>query len=57
MAELGVGWIAIRPDVSKITPEIKKALGASEQEAGKSGDSMGFNKPLETPRHNTDPLC
>lgn len=41
MAELGVGWIAIRPDVSKITPEIKKALGASEQEAGKSGDSMG----------------
>lgn len=41
MAELGVGWIAIRPDVSKITPEIKKALGASETEAGKSGDSMG----------------
>lgn len=41
MAELGVGWIAIRPDVSKITPEIKKALGASESEAGKSGDSMG----------------
>ena len=41
MAELCVGWIAIRPDVSKITPEIKKALGASEQEAGKSGDSMG----------------
>lgn len=41
MAELGVGWIAIRPDVSKITPEIKKALGASEATAGKSGDSMG----------------
>ncbi|WP_313678464.1 tape measure protein [Corynebacterium stationis] len=41
MAELGVGWIAIRPDVSKITPEIKKALGASESEAGKSGNAMG----------------
>ena len=41
MAELGVGWIAIRPDVSKITPEVRKALGASEREAGKSGDSMG----------------
>ena len=44
MAELGVGWIAIRPDVSKITPEIKKALGASEQEAGKSGDSMEIGR-------------
>src|SRR5699024_2801070 len=41
MAGLGVGWIAIRPDVSKITPEIKRAWGASEPEAGKSGDSMG----------------
>lgn len=41
MAELGVGYISIVPEVSKISPGIAKALGAAEPQVEKSGDSMG----------------
>lgn len=41
MAELGVGYISIIPDASKITPGIKKALGDAEPEYGKAGDKGG----------------
>ncbi|WP_312802472.1 tape measure protein [Corynebacterium variabile] len=41
MAELGVGWISILPETSKISPGIAKALKASEGAADSTGDSMG----------------
>lgn len=41
MAELGVGYISIVPEVSKISPGIAKALKASEGAADSTGDSMG----------------
>lgn len=41
MAELGVGYISIIPDASKVTPGIKKALGDAEPEYGKAGDKGG----------------
>lgn len=41
MAELGVGYISIVPEVSKISPEIAKALGAAEAKAESQGKSMG----------------
>lgn len=41
MAELGVGYISIVPEVSKITPGIKKALGDADGVYGQSGDSGG----------------
>ena len=41
MAELGVGYISIIPETSKITPGIAKALGSAEPAADKSGKSMG----------------
>lgn len=39
--ELGVGYISILPEVSKISPGIAKALKGVEAEAARSGDSMG----------------
>ncbi|WP_257183425.1 tape measure protein [Corynebacterium cystitidis] len=41
MAELGVGYISIVPEVSKITPGIAKALGQAEPTVEKSGKSLG----------------
>ena len=41
MAELGVGYISIIPETSKVTPEIAKALGAAEGKAEAKGQSMG----------------
>lgn len=41
MAELGVGYISVVPEVSKISPEIAKALGAAEGQAESKGQSMG----------------
>ena len=41
MAELGVGYISIVPEVSKISPGISKALQKAEPTADKSGKSMG----------------
>ena len=41
MAELGVGYISIVPEVSKISPGIAKALKASEGAADSTGVSMG----------------
>lgn len=41
MAELGVGYISIIPETSKVTPEIAKALGAAEGQAESRGQSMG----------------
>lgn len=41
MAELGVGYISIVPEVSKINPEIRKALGGADPIAEQSGKSMG----------------
>lgn len=41
MAELGVGYISIIPETSKVTPEIAKALGAAERQAESKGQSMG----------------
>ena len=41
MAELGVGYISVIPEVSKISPEIAKALGAAEGQAESKGQSMG----------------
>lgn len=41
MAELGVGYISIVPEVSRISPEIAKALGAAEGKAESQGKSMG----------------
>lgn len=41
MAELGTGWISVVPEVSKISPEIAKALGAAEGQAESKGQSMG----------------
>ncbi|MBD0853096.1 hypothetical protein CU043_02475 [Corynebacterium striatum] len=41
MAELGVGYISIVPEVSKISPGIAKALGDTAPVAEKSGQSMG----------------
>lgn len=41
MAELGVGYISIIPEISKVTPEIAKALGAAEGQAESKGQSMG----------------
>ena len=41
MAELGVGYISIIPETSKVTPEIAKALGAAEGQAESKGQSMG----------------
>jgi|GEM_PF-1091112 len=41
MAELGVGYISIIPETSKVTPEIAKALGAAEGKAESKGQSMG----------------
>lgn len=40
-AELGVGYISILPEVSKISPNIAAALKGAEPAAGKSGRSMG----------------
>lgn len=39
--ELGVGYISIVPEVSKITPGIAKALEASEATAAVKGNSLG----------------
>lgn len=41
MAELGVGYISIVPEVSKISPSIAQALGDATPEAEKSGKTMG----------------
>lgn len=41
MTELGVGYISIVPEVSKITPGISKALTGAEPVVEKSGKSMG----------------
>ncbi|MHA7726179.1 tape measure protein [Corynebacterium hesseae] len=41
MAELGVGYISIVPEVSKISPSIAEALGATSPVAEKSGKTMG----------------
>ncbi|MCG7239566.1 tape measure protein [Corynebacterium minutissimum] len=41
MAELGVGYISIVPEVSKISPGIAEALGATTPVAEKSGKTMG----------------
>lgn len=41
MAELGVGYISILPEVSKISPGIAEALGATSPVAEKSGKTMG----------------
>ena len=41
MAELGVGYISVIPETSKITPEIAKALGAAEGKVESQGQSMG----------------
>lgn len=41
MAELGVGYISIIPDGSKIIPEIRKSLGGIDNVANKQGKSMG----------------
>lgn len=41
MAELGVGYISIIPETSKVTPEIAKALGAAEGKVESKGQSMG----------------
>lgn len=41
MAELGVGYISIVPEVSKISPGIAKALKGADVEAAKTGQSMG----------------
>lgn len=40
-AELGVGYLSIIPETSKIAPGIKQALKQSEQVASKSGKSIG----------------
>ncbi|WP_408930754.1 tape measure protein [Corynebacterium axilliensis] len=54
MAELGVGYISIVPEVSKISPGIAEALGATSPVAEKSGKTMGaklssgINKTLKT---------
>ena len=41
MAELGTGWISIVPEVSRISPEIAKALDATDGQVEKKGQSMG----------------
>lgn len=41
MAELGVGYLSIIPETSKIAPGIKSALGGAEKHAEPSGKSMG----------------
>ena len=41
MAELGVGYISIVPEVNKITPAIAAALGEATPAAEKSGKEMG----------------
>ena len=41
MAELGVGYISIVPEVSKISPGIAQALGDAEAKAERKGHSMG----------------
>lgn len=41
MAELGVGYISVIPEVSRISPEIAKALGKAETKAESQGKSMG----------------
>ncbi|AST21026.1 hypothetical protein KIQ_013495 [Corynebacterium glutamicum ATCC 14067] len=41
MAELGVGYISILPEVSKITPGVSKALDGLDPVAERSGKSMG----------------
>lgn len=40
-SELGVGYVSIVPEVSKISPGIAKALQGVEPEADKTGRSMG----------------
>ena len=41
MAELGVGYISIVPEVSKISPGIAKALGSAEGPAQQAGTRIG----------------
>lgn len=41
MAELGVGYISILPEVSKITPGVSAALNGLDPVAERSGKSMG----------------
>lgn len=41
MAELGVGYVSILPEVSKITPGVSKALNGLDPVAERSGKSMG----------------
>lgn len=41
MAELGVGYISIVPEVSKISPGIQKALDGTQPAAEKSGQGIG----------------
>lgn len=41
MAELGVGYISIIPETSKVTPEIAKALDGTDGVVEKKGQSLG----------------
>ena len=41
MAELGVGYISIVPETSKIAPEISKALNNTQTAADKQGQGLG----------------
>ena len=41
MAELGVGYISIVPETSKIAPEISKALNNTQSAADKQGQGLG----------------
>lgn len=41
MAELGVGYVSIVPEVSKITPNVAKALQGLDPVAERQGSSMG----------------
>lgn len=41
MAELGVGYISIVPETSKIAPEISKALNGTQSVADKQGQGIG----------------
>ena len=41
MAELGVGYISVIPETSKIAPEISKALNGTQSVADKQGQGIG----------------
>lgn len=52
--ELGSAYISILPDTSKLAPDVSKALGGVQNEAGKAGEKSGnsfgagFTKKLKT---------